>query len=258
MRTKLLGWASILAASIAGCASQGGTPGGLAGPSGVPLRRTILVDSLGYAAAPPDRFVLDAEVTHRSKDLEEVRSRVATAGRAVLDAVKPFGLVEQKSYAGSVRLSPETRFQTGEFLGYEMSQQFHFVLDDLSQAEALTEAVLRAGATSVSTEYTHSRRAELVEKARVRAAQDARKRAGTIAEALGMRVGQPVSIKAINEQAGVFAYSVLMAAEAYDAADQPTGEVVADDLTLLPPRVVQVTVHLRTEFELLPQAEHGP
>jgi len=214
------------------------------------LKRTIRADGVGRARAAPDTFVLSASVTHMDKDLDAARRRTLEASAKVLDAVKPFPLDATRSSTEDFSLRAREAYQTNEFLGYEFSHSFKFVLTDVQRSDELTEAVVRAGATSACGQFRSSKAEELGPLARTRAVQNAHRKAEEMAGALGMKVGPAISIRPVDEEytnAWLFGGSGGQA----DADDGGSLVDVGAELTFVPPQTIEVTATVRIEFELI-------
>jgi uncharacterized protein YggE len=212
-------------------------------------KRTIRADGVGRARAAPDTFVLSAAVTHMDKDLDAARRRTLEASAQVLDAVKPFPLDAARSSTEDFSLRSREAYQTNEFLGYEFSQSFKFVLTDVQRSSELTEAVVRAGATSSHGRFVSSKAEELGPLARVRAVQNARRKADEMAGALGMKVGPATSICPVDEDVGYPSYFGGSGGQADDDSAYPVD--VGAELTFVPPQTIEVTAAVRVEFELI-------
>ncbi len=213
------------------------------------LKRTIRADGVGRARAAPDTFILSASVTHMDKDLDAARRRTLEASAQVLDAVKPFPIDDARSSTEDFSLRAREAYQTSEFLGYEFEHSFKFVLTDVQRSDELTEAVVRAGATSAYGHFRSSKAEELGPLARVRAVRNARKKAEEMAGALGMKVGPPISIRPVDED---FTNAWLLSVSGGQDDDDSASPVdVGAELTFVPPQTIEVTAAVRVEFELI-------
>lgn len=222
---------------------------GCAGTEATALKRTIQADGVGRARAAPDCYVLSASVTHMDKDLEAARRRTLDGSANVLAAVKPFPLDEARTATEDFSLRAREAYRTSEFLGYEVEHSFKFVLTDIERSDELTEAVMRAGATSAYGRFVSSRAEELGPLARVRAVQNAQKKAEEMASALGVKVGRPISIRPVSEDAGYHNIFGGAGSIQYDEEDRTVD--VGADLTFVPPQLIEVTAAVRVEFELI-------
>jgi hypothetical protein len=157
--------------------------------------RTITVWGHGEVRTPPDRFELRIAVAHLDKDPGVARTRVAEGARNVLAVAAEFDLEEQETHTLDYTVDAEYTRKDHEFLGYEVEQRLKIVLTDVTKAEELTEAVLRAGVTDVrSVEFDTSQEETLFVRARAEALLDARTKARAMAAVLGQRVGLPLQI----------------------------------------------------------------
>jgi len=214
------------------------------------LQRTIRVDGVGQALAVPDAFVLSAGVTHMDKDMDAVRHKTFEVAARILEAVKPFNLDQALSSTDEFNLHARENYSSNSFLGYELSRSFKFYLTDVKRGDELTEAVMRAGATSAEGRFRSSHADKLAPLARVRGVQDARRKAEGMAAALGMRVGRPISIRPANENSRMSYFSYDPNAVVEDG-DEASVVDVGSKLEFVPPQTIKVRAIVRVEFELL-------
>ena len=219
--------------------SMGGNPGG----------SLISVNADGVVSATPDVFFLDVSVTMQDLDLEKIQADVAKRCGEVVKAAKEFKLDPARTFTRDYAIAP-IRDNGQKLLSYRVSQQFRFALSDLNQAEALTTAVLRAGATSVdSIQFTVAEAEELWEQAREKAVENAVKRAGRMTKAAGTKLGPAKSISDRGNQ-------VLNLGCAWSPSDRtPTARDGAalpegDHVFFVPPSAVKFQVTVQASFSM--------
>lgn len=205
----------------------------------------ITVNAAGVVSAPPDVFFLDVSVTMQDLDFEKIQADVSRRCGQVVKAAKAFKLDPARTLTRDYSIAP-IRDNGQKLISYRVSQQFRFALSDLNQAEALTTAVLRAGATSVdSIQFTVADTDELWEQA----VENAVKLAGRMAKAAGATLG---TVKFISDQGN----QVLNLGCAWSPSDRtPTSSDGAelpegDHVFFVPPTAVKFQVNVQASFSL--------
>lgn len=205
----------------------------------------ITVNAAGVVSAPPDVFFLDVSVTMQDLDFEKIQADVSRRCGQVVKAAKAFKLDPARTLTRDYSIAP-IRDNGQKLISYRVSQQFRFALSDLNQAEALTTAVLRAGATSVdSIQFTVADTDELWEQA----VENAVKLAGRMAKAAGATLG---TVKSISDQGN----QVLNLGCAWSPSDRtPTSSDGAelpegDHVFFVPPTAVKFQVNVEASFSL--------
>lgn len=208
---------------------------------------TINVSGEGVVTAAPNIFFLDVSVTLQDMNLETIQADVARRCGQIVRAARQFKLDPARTFTRDYTISP--RRENGQkFIGYLVTQRFRFALSELNQAEALTTAVLKAGATTIeSIEFTVTDSDELWESAREKAVEHALKRATRLAKAAGAKPGP---VKMINDQGN----QTIDAGCAWNPADRT--QTNADGATLpdgdrvffVPPSAVKFRVRVAASF----------
>jgi uncharacterized protein YggE len=157
----------------------------------------------------------------------------------------------KRSFTRDYSIAP-IRDNTQKLLSYHVSQQFRFALSELNQAEALTTAVLRAGATSIdSIQFTVAEAEELWESAREKAVENAVKRAARMTKAAGAKLGPAKSISDQGNQMltlGCVWSPADRTPTASDGAALPEG----DHVFFVPPSDVKFQVNVYATFAIEP------
>jgi uncharacterized protein YggE len=212
---------------------------------------TISVRGEGIVIATPDVFFLDVSVTLQDTDLDKIQTEVAKRCGQIVKSARQFKLDPARTFTRDYTISPR-RDNAQKFLGYLVKQGFRFALTDLNQAEALTTAVLKAGATTIeSIEFTVADANELWESARESAVTHALQRATRMTKAVGSRPGMA---KTINDQGN----QLVIAGCAWNPADrnQTTadgkGLPEGDRVFFVPPTAVKFQVFVQASFAIEP------
>ena len=212
---------------------------------------TIFVQGQGIVSAAPDVFFLDVAVALNDTDLEKIQGQVRDRCGRIVKAARAFKLDQARTFTRDYSIVPR-HDKTSQLLGYYVTQKFRFALSDLNQAEALTTAVLKAGATTIeSIEFTVVDSEELWEKSREAAVDHALKRATRMTKVVGSKPGLP---KMITDQGNQF--TILGCA--WDGAAQQGVAAGGGPLTegdrvfFVPPTAVKFQATVQVQFGILP------
>lgn len=205
------------------------------------------VNARGHAEAPArlDAATLSLGVMHRAATATAAAEASDAAGRAVLDALAAAGVPRQAPRTVLYEVAPtqpggdDRKLAPGDAytarIGYEVP------LQDPSRAAPALSAAVAAGANDVGgvsweSRPDPSRDADLL----VAAVADARRMAGAMAAAAGMRLGTPVSINPDRAPRTFRRNFASMASDATREAPVQSGQGTASvdvdtTWTLLPP-----------------------
>ncbi len=215
------------------------------------LPGTITVNTEGIVSATPDVFFLDAAVTLNDMDLEKLQTQLRQRCGQVVKAARSFKLDNARTLTREYTITPRYDNRS-EFLGYFVTQRFRFALSDLNQAEALTTAVLKAGATTIeSIQFTVADSNELWETARELAVENAQKRATRMTKVLGSKPGLP---KTINDQGNQMVdFGCVWNPVGQEQASATGGGLPEGDrVFFVPPTAVKFQVRVQVQFGILP------
>lgn len=193
-----------LVTSCAGITGGGGPlPAQSAQPQGTGagyIANTIAVSGYGEASGAPDIATITLGVSVTDPDVGEAVTRSNEVMQAVQDALTEAGIAAADMQTVGFSVWPEDRYdpQTGQPTGervYHVDNQLSIKVRDLGQTGSVIEVGLDAGANTVyglsfGVEDTSALEAE----ARTKAVEDARGRAQELAEALGVTLGDPISV----------------------------------------------------------------
>lgn len=165
-----------------------------------PPARTVSVTGLGEASGIPDMLYIYLGV-----DTVEANASTAIAQsneklNAIVEAVKEFGIEAKDIQTANFSVYPEDRYDsrtgmpTGERV-YRVQQSVTVTVRDIAQAGAIIDASIQAGANAINgLSFALSDSKALESEARLLAVQDARARAEELATALGLTVGDALTV----------------------------------------------------------------
>ena len=149
----------------------------------------------GTVDATPDRASFDFGVTTSGATAAEALSRNASQARAIIDALKKAGIASSAIQTTQVSLWPQTSSNGRVITGYQASNSVQ-VTAALGKSGALVDAAVGAGANNVDgpnldTADTSSLRNEALKQA----LGEAKGKAQAIAEAAGLTLGAPLTVR---------------------------------------------------------------
>jgi len=173
----------------------------LALPLGLTAQETTLnVTGVGVVEVAPDRARLNLAVETEAEGAREAGEANARLMERVIAALRGVGgaelRVETAGYGLSPRYAPRTGGEAQQIAGYTARNTVIVTLDDLALVGRLVDAALGAGANRVAGLTFELRDGEPHrQEALRRAVARARGEAEVMAEALGLRLGLPISVQ---------------------------------------------------------------
>lgn len=200
------GWAglsvllALVLAAPAWCADPGRTA--VDGPAA-----GIFVFGQGEVSAPVDVAYLSLAVEIQARTTTEAQRENARLTTAVIQRLVGVGIPVEKIKSAGFALYPVTSIdpKSGKPRsdGYQVTNRLSVTVTDLSRVGPAVDAAIAAGATNVSdVQFTAEDLGKVQVEALRRAAANARERAQTIAEALGLKLGPAVSVTDETSTAG--------------------------------------------------------
>ncbi len=165
---------------------------------------TVVVSGEGMVMAVPDRASIGVSVESRSIAQREAQGRTATAMKAVQDRLRALGVPADAVRTTSVNLHIDADYVNGRRVvkGYVASNSIDVRLDAIDRVGEIVDAVVAAGATTVSdVRFDVKNRAVLEREALKLAVQDARARAEAMALGAGKSIDRVLRIEEEGVQA---------------------------------------------------------
>jgi uncharacterized protein YggE len=168
----------------------------IATPGAVPVRGIIVTGS-GQVDAPPDRAFVTAGVQTRGRTAQEAQNENNLTMQAVIAAIKAVGIPDKSIQTIGVSLYPTTD-QGQVITGYDASNEVDVTIDQISQAGAVLDAAVKAGANqSAGVRFGLKDQTTARNQALAAAATDARSKATALATALGLQI---TGVESVSEQ----------------------------------------------------------
>jgi hypothetical protein len=166
------------------------------------IERTIAVTGYAEVLAQPDTAVLRLGVETQDASAKAAAEANAKASQAVVDAVKKLGISAENIQTAWYNIFPiyEEPSPRGEpnkppqVVAYRVTNTVTVHLRGIvAKAGDVIDAALEAGANRVEgLSFELKAKDKFVQQAVRRAVQDAKRKAQTIAQALGVRLGEPI------------------------------------------------------------------
>ncbi len=205
-------------------------------------RDTIRVSGIGEASGTPDIAFIQLGVEQRGDQVANVVDEANQALQSMTAALIEYGIPEENIQTTRFNVDqrelrdPESGLPA-EGVRYVVSAAQRVKVEDVEQIGAVIQTGLDAGGNNVfGLQFGLADASALQSEARLAAIDDARARAGDLAEALGVEVGEPLYVTEIGGPAAPRVES----AQALGAGAPP---VEAGQLT--------VTVRVEVVFELV-------
>jgi uncharacterized protein YggE len=202
----------LVAAALAGV----GLPDPAQGQARQATDDVVTVNGTGVVTTTPDRAELGFGVVSQGQTARAAIAANGTAANRIVAALRAAGVAAADIQTQQVSLEPHYTEDEQRITGYTAHTAVSAAIRQLARAAAVIDAVVAAGANSVSGPMlTRSDATTLYRDALAEAVEDATGKAGVLAAAAGVRLGAIVSVV----EAG--ASPVTPVAERMAAADAP-------------------------------------
>ena len=162
-------------------------------------QRTISVQGEGAVEYVPDRARLRVSIVARSAEVTNAQAEAADVVAKVLEMADRLGLEREAVDTTAANVRPEYRWnrqrEEQELIGYLAERSMTISVKSMDLLGELIEGSVAAGVNQVQApELYSSRSRELYREALAAAAEDARRNATALAEALGAELGDVVTV----------------------------------------------------------------
>ncbi|MBI2475477.1 SIMPL domain-containing protein [Candidatus Uhrbacteria bacterium] len=209
-----------------------------------PNEFTISVDGVGRAEIKPDIAKVTFSVETREKTLEVAQNKNSENMNALIEKVKSLDIDKKDIQTSTYNAYEEKKYdpQTGTYgntINWVVNQSIDLTIRDLEKVSSVLEIVGQNGATNISgPNFAVENDQTALDEARLAAIADAKSRAQTIAEQLGVKLRSPISYTEWKDGGGII-YSNTAKAESVSATP-PTIEEGQE----------QVTVHVSISYAI--------
>ena len=212
--------------------------------------RLIRVSGNATVALAADTATMQIGVNTKKPTVQEAQKENAALMNAVLEALHAIGIEDQDIMTSQFNVSSMFDYSVSS-LGQEIRTQYYEVqnnvsvtVHDLSLIGQVLDAAMEAGAnTSYGITFSSTKQNEAYQKALTRAVEDAMQKAGVLAAAAKVQLGNLVSMNATQNQYAMGGYGISNA-YVYEAKSMDRGTVITSgDIT------VSADVTLEYEFQ---------
>jgi uncharacterized protein YggE len=182
------------------------------------IDKLMTVTGEGTIAAVPDSAVIRLGVSSQGKTARAASDANAKEMTVVLAAIKESGVADRDIQTTSLSLQPQydpNKAGAPRLIGFQATNQVTIKIRDIGQLPAVLDRAIAAGANEMSgIEFVVSEQAKLLDKARIEAIADARRKAELYASAAGMKVGRVMAISEEGPTQTPRAYQTMRAGAA--------------------------------------------
>jgi len=163
------------------------------------VTQTVSVTGNGLVSTEPDLATVRMSIVSRAKDLDTAQAGAAKVTAKILSLIDKLDVERNKVDTTGATVRPDYRWnrdkEEQELRGYIAERQMAVKVDDLDKLGRLVEGAVAAGVNQVSApQLDSSRRKSMHREALAMAAKDAHANARVLAETLGAKLGEPISI----------------------------------------------------------------
>lgn len=162
---------------------------------------SISVTGEATISTPPDFAQIDSGVTSEAKTAREASEANNKAMAAVLAALKSAGVAEKDFQTSRLSLQPQyaqpqpNRNTPPSVVGFRASNRVTVTIRDIAKMGNVIDALTANGANEIGgISFMVSNASKLLDEARPKAIEDARRKADIYAQAAGVSLGTPLSI----------------------------------------------------------------
>lgn len=161
--------------------------------------RSITVTGTGFAEVEPDRATLRMSIVARQPTLGAAQKAAADVVKKVLSMTDRMDIARDQVDTTGASVRPDYRWNRNteeqELRGYIAERQITVEIEDLDKLGAVVEGAVGAGVNQVAPpQLDSSVRKETYRRALRAAAEDAKANALELADTLGARLGQVMSV----------------------------------------------------------------
>ena len=165
---------------------------------------TIAVAGVGQVQAKPDMATMSAGVTILGDTAKQAVADNSELMQTILNAMTAFGIdasdMQTSNFSVSPRYSRRDRNQgPAEIIGYQVSNTVVVTVRDIDSLGQAIDEFVSAGANDIrGIQFGFSQPQALEDQARVKAVEDARRKAGLFADTAGVELDRVLAIEELG------------------------------------------------------------
>ena len=179
---------------------------------------------------------MTAGVVTQAKDQAAATQDNARRMTALMAAIKSLKIADRDIQTQGYSVDPQYDYGAGHapiLTGYQVTNSVQVTLRDLTQAGTLIDRATQAGANQVNgLSYELSNKEAVQDQALTKAVADARRRASRMADALGVGLGNPLSLNDGEAAAPVQPLFQVRAMAKMASDSAPATPISAQDITV--------------------------
>lgn len=159
-------------------------------------------EGTGEATSVPKTATFQVGVTKTAGTPDQAQEQANTLANQIISELKELGIKEESIKTIDYQVNPRYRFPGGgeseAISGYTVTQMLEIKTDDVSLAGQAIDSAVKNGANLVSGltfGFTEEERLDLENEARKKAVDKAKKKAESIAEVSGIKLGRIINIE---------------------------------------------------------------
>ena len=168
-------------------------------------RDTISVQGQGKVYAKPDIAIVNLSVVTEGRGIKDVQDRNTQKMNKVIDFLKGFEVEDKDIKTINYNIYPRYNYENRvvpQIIGYEITQTLEVKVRNLEKIGEILDKSVNAGINQVSSlRFWVDKDDDLKEEARKLAIEDAKKKAGTLASNLGIKL---VKLIGFTEDTGYY------------------------------------------------------
>ena len=156
-------------------------------------KNTVAISAEGKVLAKPDIGQVDLTVFTQKSAVSPAQTENTQKMNAIIEALKILGIKDEDLKTVNYQINPNYQYTTGRsvIIGYEVRQTLEVKIRDLSQTAAILDKAATLGANEIgSLSFTIDDQEKLKTEARDQAIASAKAKAQTLANILGVKLGQ--------------------------------------------------------------------
>lgn len=160
------------------------------------VRDTFTIEGEGKISAQPTLAQISFGLLSEGTDVAKIQAENSTKMNQMIASVKTLGIDDKDIQTSQYSINPQYDYTNGttKLKGYQISQNVSLKLRDLSKIGDVLTRVGQLGGNQVNgPTFTIDDPTALNQEARLKALEDARKKAEALSSVLGVRVGRVVT-----------------------------------------------------------------
>jgi len=155
----------------------------------------------------PDMAVSQIGVQTINKELDPAINENNTKAAAIIDALKQLGIADKDIQTTSFNITPQRDYannKPNDIIGYQVDNMLSVNFRDLTKIGTGLQKAVNAGANNIyGISFTFADPISLQDEARTEAIKDAVKKANSMADAAGIKLGKIISINEVSSSSPV-------------------------------------------------------